>query len=152
MNLRGALCCGVLWAFALSLSADSTPTLDLFAGWAWTPYPVCYPYAYGYPFYPYGWGPAVGLEHPLAGAGNEDRLGVYDPYWGLGYGVRYRLWPRRKFLDDAARDAFALPGAAPTEPRSAEFPSDWDLAVESFIKSPQSAATNAAPFGTSAPP
>jgi len=149
MNLRGILCCGLLGAFALGLSADTAPTLDLFTGWTWMPYPCGYPY--GYPFYPYGWGPAIGLERPLAGSGSEDGVGLCDPYWGLGYGMRYRLWPRRRYLNDFERDQATLPGAAPTELRSAEPLSDWDKAVEAFIRSPLNATTNAAPFGTSAP-
>jgi hypothetical protein len=146
MNLRGILCCFLIAAAARALQADNTPSVEIFTGWSWMPYPCGYPYRQGYP---YGWGPSCGIAHPLNGF---DRPydpyfygDPYGPYWGYGYGVRYRLKPDRYFSGDSERDLSLLPGSAPTELLSATPKTAWDKSIDAFIHSPGSSATNAPP-------
>jgi hypothetical protein len=130
-RLRLSLCCALV-LMVRTVHALEEPTVDLFAGWSWWPYPWDYPYA---------WGPCAGVGYPIG----FDR--VYDPYlcgypYGWGYGTHYRLWPNRKRLHPPDELYPMLPGAAPTELRSTEQKTVWDSELEAFLNTP-AVVTNA---------
>lgn len=157
MNTRTtALFCAALAAACSALSADDSPVIDLFAGWSFLPRPY---YGYGYPG-PYGYAPFVGVGVPLSSRFYDplppyyvDRF--YDPYWGYDYGVRYRVWPDGNRLHTPENAQPYFPGAAPTGPLADERRTEWDLAVERFLKTPLGgecgASTNDAARATHAP-
>jgi len=127
---------------AFAMCADQPPTVELFTGWTWLPYSYYgRPYRDGY--FPYGWGPSVGIAQPLYGYPYDPFLygDPYGPsYWGWGYGVRYRLLPDRAFSSNPRPDYESLPGAAPTTLRTNESKIAWDDRLEAFLG------------GTNAPP
>ncbi len=140
----GLACALVAGAFA----ATEEPSLELFTGWSWWPYP--------YGRYPYPWGPYAGVGYPFSFDRYRDPYFYgtpygYAPYWGpcweWDYGVRYRVWPDRKKLHFPEGEIPFLPGAAPTDLRSSEEKTEWDRSIEAFLSTPAPAevrnATNA---------
>ncbi|MDD4019157.1 MAG: hypothetical protein PHV28_14580 [Kiritimatiellae bacterium] len=122
------------------LKGDDAPTVDLFAGWGWSPFWYdSFPYRYG-PF-PYGYPyPAVGLGVPL-NAWGEPRYSPYGyygggPFWGYDYGVRVRLKEPRYASALSENLLRPLPGSAPTEIRDAETEQKWDQVIGTVLRLP----------------
>ena len=148
MKLTGILFCLTLMGSLFPVSAEESPTVEIFTGWTWLPYPYYgRPYRYGY--VPYGCSPRIGIEHPLYGYGHEGYPGLYDPYspyfGGYGSSVRYRLKADRIFLSSSEQGLPPLPGSAPTELLASEHKTSWDQAIETFLKTTNTPPRQAAP-------
>ena len=147
MKLTGIFFCLIVIGSLFALSAEESPTVEIFTGWTWLPYSYYErPYRYGYA--PYGCSPFIGVEHPLYGFGHEGYPGLYDPYspyWGYGYSVRYRLKSDRFFLRSTEQGLPPLPGSAPTELLANEHKTPWDQAIEAFLKATNVPPRQAAP-------
>ena len=124
---------------ALSLRAESTPTVDLFAGWGWSPFSYygCHPYA-GYGPYWRGY-PYAGIGGPAYRLDSEGDYPygyyAYPPFWGYEYGVRIKLNEDRYY--DPSHDPLLppLPGAAPTETRDPKKETTWQRDIEALFRS-----------------
>ena len=140
-----------LFAAVFALKGDDEPTLDLIAGWGWSPfYYDRYPYEYG----PYGRGyPAIGLGVPLNRWNGTAPVPYgyygYAPFWGYEAGIRIKL--NDKGYASALSDGLLqpLPGSAPTELHDPKRELHWRSDLETlFGRDPSSenaAPTNAAP-------
>jgi hypothetical protein len=136
----------------LSLRAEDSPTLDLFAGWSWYPYTYGYPYPYGRP-YRSGWlddgyvpYPYVGLSRmwPYGEGPWAYRYG-YAPYpygWGFDYGVRMRIYPGSPLRLPSPSDTLLapFPGSAPTALKDEAKEKAWDPDIASFLATLPNAA------------
>ena len=139
-----------LWAAAGALMGDDSPTVDLIAGWGWSPfYYDRYPCGYG----PYWRGyPSAGLGVPLNPWNASAPYGYYDyaPFWGYETGVRISLKDKRlaPVLSEGLLQPF--PGSAPTELRDLQREQQWNADFETLLgsrpsKSKSTALTNSAP-------
>ena len=136
-------------AGALALRAEPS-AVELFAGWNWFPSPYYDGYPYGPGYYPYRCYPGVGFEQPLYGCRDDlaGRLYPYDPFWDYGYSVRYRLTADGRLLESPALSRPNLPGSAPTELKTEDQKTPWDLAVDAFLRRaprPELGTTNGPP-------
>ncbi len=134
------------------LKGEDAPSVDLFAGWGWSPYGYDgYPCRYGYAPYWHAY-PRVGLGVPLNAWGEcrGPSYGYFDDrlFWGYAYGVRLDLRETRypAALSESLLQPF--PGSAPTEIRDTARTRSWDQTVESFLRTVnveawQQALTNA---------
>ena len=124
-----------LAASSLTLRGDDTPTVDLFAGWSWSPF--CYDrFPYGYYPYPRGYAPYAGVGLPLDRWGRPgDPFGYtgYGPFWGYDYGVRIRLKEPRYAPALSEGLLSPLPGSAPTESRDPERERNWQRDLETLV-------------------
>jgi hypothetical protein len=117
-----------LAASSLTLRGDDTPTVDLVAGWRWSPF-YCDRFPYGY-YGPYqrGYSPYLGAGIPLDRWGRlGDPFGYtgYGPFWGYDYGVRIRLNEPRYAPALSEGLLSPLPGSAPTELRDPARERNW---------------------------
>jgi len=100
-----------------ALRGDGTPTVDLFAGYAW---------------WPYFWSPAVGVGDSILRPYDPYFCGYpYGPYWG--YGVHYRLRSDRCLFLPQKDTQPVFPGTAPTELLSTEPTTAWDQRLATFL-------------------
>jgi len=120
------------------LFAGDAPTVDLYAGWSWSPFSYYnYPYRYGgYPFWDSY--PHAGLMVPLDG--RDESLPYfphgytgYEPFWGYEYGVRIRLKGDREYPALSGELLPPLPGSAPLAPRDPQREKSWDRDIETFL-------------------
>ena len=124
-------------AAAAALQADEASSVDLFAGWSWSPYPYAdAPYRRGQPFCrPWA---GAGLAVPF---GERDELypfAAYDrfgPFLGYDYGVRFKLEGAPEIPAAPSATAVPLPGSAPLEPRNRQLENRWDQEIEAFMAS-----------------
>jgi len=119
------------------LKGDDAPSINLFAGWGWSPY--------GYDGYPCRYGcapywqayPRVGLGVPLNAWGDYwgPSCGPFDDrlFWGYAYGVRLDLRETRYPAAPSANLLQPFPGSAPTEIRDTARTRSWDQTVASFL-------------------
>ncbi len=127
------------------LKGNDSPTVDLFAGWGWSPFWYgSYPYRYG--AVPYGHPyPAVGLGIPLNAWGDPrcSPYGYYGggPFWGYDYGMRVRLKEPRYQAALSGDLPQTLPGSAPTEIRDAETEQKWDQVIGAVLGLPMVSGT-----------
>ena len=136
-------------AAAVALNGDDSPTVDLIAGWGWSPfYYDRYPCGYG----PYWHGyPSAGLGVPLNTWNASAPYGYYDyaPFWGYETGVRISLKDKRlaPALSEGLLQPF--PGSAPTELRDPNREQHWRSDLETLFGRETGAGnavpTNAAP-------
>jgi len=138
MKQRTAFAFAFLMMAAWGLCAGDDPSVDLFAGWNWSPFPY-YDDPYRFGGYPYGW--------PWAGAGvivplNGSNRGTpylpcgyygYEPFWGYGYGVRLNLKGTREHPELSKVPFPPQPGAAPLEPHDPPHEKQWDRDIETFL-------------------
>jgi hypothetical protein len=140
-----------LFAAALALKGDDAPTLDVFAGWGWSPF--------RYDRYPYGYGPYRNAYYPYTGLGlplyRGDSFGAPygyygdEPFWGYDYGVRIQLKDKRYAPALSEGLLQPLPGSAPTELRDPKRERLWQSDLETLYGTRsgarQPSPTNAAP-------
>lgn len=120
------------------LFAGDASTVDLFAGWSWSPF-TCYdsPYRYGgYPFWPI-W-PHAGLGVPFDGCDDTPPYSPYgyyryDPLWGYEYGIRIKLNGTQASPTLSTELLPPPPGSAPTLPHDLSLEKNWDHDIESFL-------------------
>ncbi len=143
---------------AATLSADETPSVDVFAGWSWYPFASRYPYCY--PHHE-GWLDSAGGPYPYVGLARtwpysdcpwpyRYGIGAYPYGWGLGYGARLRVYPGSPLrLPEPGSPLLAPdPGTAPTSLRDEKRERAWDEDIRAFLStlptaSDRLAATNA---------
>ena len=120
------------------LRAGEHPTVDLFAGWGWSPFPYyASPAPYGgYPVWR-PW-PYAGVLVPFDGRHEESPFFPYGydgyaPFWGYEYGVRLRLLGDRQYpaLSDGLLPT--PPGSAPLELRDPQLEKLWDQEIRGFL-------------------
>jgi len=121
----------------LSLRAESTPTVDVFAGWGWSPfsyygghpYAGYGPYWRGYPYAGIG-GPAYRLD-----TADDYPYGYYSslPFWGYEHGVRIKLKEDRYYAPPLEPLLPPLPGAAPTETADPKTNGTWQRDIEELF-------------------
>ena len=157
MNPRVIVLFLVLSAQALCARDDTT--VDLYAGWSWTPFSYYHhsPYYYGhhYPYW-YPW-PYAGAVFPLNGGDDVRRdpfyghAGYIPAYAGFEYGVRLRLNNASPF---PVPDGPLLPppaGSAPLDLRDPLREEPWTREINALLGSlrqtdwPVSSMTNAPP-------
>ena len=138
----------LLILFAAALYATESPTVDLFAGWSWYPYPYGYPYGSydrwwrdtGCACVPYA---GVSTLWPYAGSPWGYRYGYAPyPYWGYDYGVRVTFRPGDLTRLPNPKDALlpSLPGSAPTALKDETREKAWDREIETFLSTLPTAA------------
>ena len=143
MNVKGIA--ALLLLAAASLSADESPTVDLFAGWSWYPYPYAYPYG---PWWRDGYacGPYLGVSrawpYPEEPWGYRYGYSPYPYYWGYGSGVRIKLKPGNPIRFPDPKDVLLppFPGSAPTSLRDEAQEKSWDPDIESLLATLPTAA------------
>ena len=133
-----------LFAAALALKGDDAPTLDVFAGWAWSPfYYDRYPYGYGPCWRDY---PTVGVGAPLTSwDGYPYGYYGYPPFWGYEYGMRIHLKEKRYAPVLSENLLPPYPGTAPTDLRDLPREKQWDHDINSLLGSSPSESKSTAP-------
>ena len=136
--MKKQLLCACFFAAALLLKGDNDPTLDVFAGWAWSPYPYCgYPRHHGCgPYWPAY--PVAGLGLPLNRWETADAFPPYGyygyaPFWGYEYGVRIHLKDSRHMPALSEDLLQPFPGSAPTELQDLQREKKWDQDIDLLL-------------------
>ncbi len=142
--MKKQLLAACFFAVALGLKGDDAPTLDVVAGWGWSPFP-CYGYDPYWRAYP-----AVGVGVLPYRCGSYYPYGQYGyaPFWGYEAGVRIPLNDKRHAPALSEGLLRPLPGSAPTDPRDPQHERLWDRDIETLLRAPAAeqrptAATNA---------
>ena len=135
MKLRGLM--PLLLAARLLAGDETSPSIELFAGWGWYPFsddgfPACHRrYPYGYPM------PAAVLSLPLCGTGRDGFPSPgwygYTPYWGFSYGTRLALREPAVWPALPPERLAGPPGSAPLQPRQTLSESLWNADIERLL-------------------